>query len=231
MKKSLLLTCIFIISSYSSNLIAQSVYSDTDIEKYISNTPVPKVTDATYVGSPYIDDNFKKGVISKNEIIISHNVGLRYNANKDYFEIKKTFALNDDQAKLMKKSNEITISINNNKYVYFPRSEVNTVSGYFNLLLKDENISLYKKTKMTFIAGQKAYNSMVSDVAPTYKENVTYYITRGDKQLIPLSNSKKGKLKEFDDHKKEVKLYIKENKININKDDSFIKLVKYYNTL
>ena len=231
MKKSLLIASIIVISSYSSNLIAQSVYSDTDIEKYISNRPVPKVTDATYVGSPYLDGNFKKGVISKNGIVISHNVGLRYNANKDYFEIKKTFALKDDQAKLMKKSNEITISVNNNKYVYIPRSEVNSVSGYFNLLLKDEKLSLYKKTKMTFIAGQKAYSSMVTDVAPTYKESVIHYITRGDKKLIQLSNSKKGKLKEFDDHKKEVKLFIKENKVNINKDADFIKLVKYYNTL
>ncbi len=231
MKKSLLLACIIIFSSYSSNLIAQSVYSDTDIEKYISSRPVPKITDATYVGSPYIDDNFKKGIIKKNEIIISHNVGLRYNASKDYFEIKKTFALKDDQAKLMKKSSEITISVNNNKYVYIPRSEFNTVDGYYNLLLKDEKVSLYKKTKKTFIAGQKAYSSMVSDVPPTYKESIIYFITRGDKKLIQLSNSKKGKLKEFDDHKKEVKQYIKESKININKDAGFIKLVKFYNTL
>ena len=230
MKKNLLITVLFIASSVISNLNAQSVYSDNDVDKYISNVSITKVSETGYLGSPYENENFQKGTISKNGVTISHNIYLRYNAHKDIFEVKKTAALKDNQAKLLKRTDEIIISINNNKYVYLPASSEQTRAGYFVLLHKGD-ISLYKKIKKQFIPAQKAYTSLAQDVAPTFNEKITLYITNNKGELTELANSKNGKLKAFENHKKEVKQFVKENKLNLNKEAHLIKLVKYYNSL
>ena len=230
MKKIFLIAVLFIASSVLTNLKAQSVYNDNDIDKYISNITISKVSESSYLGSPYENENFQKAIISKNGVTISHNVYMRYNAHKDIFEIKKTAALKDNQAKLLKRTDEIIIKINNNKYIYLPASVEHTKVGYFVLLQKGD-VSLYKKIKKQFIPGQKAYTSLAQDVAPTFKEKIILYLANEKGDLIELANSKSGKLKAFENHKKEVKLFVKENKLNLNKESHLIKLVKYYNSL
>ncbi len=104
MKKIFLFTFLCIASLTSVNSQAQSVYTDTDIDKYISTVQIPKNNEIDLVGTPYANEEFQKGVAVKNGLTIARNIGLRYNANKDIFEIKKTFVLTDDQARLLKKT-------------------------------------------------------------------------------------------------------------------------------
>jgi len=231
MKKSLIITLSFIFIFTINKFKAQSVYTDTSIDKYISDIKPMKVSEESYIGTPYENETFQHGIISKNGVTISHQVGLRYNAHKDIFEIKKTMILKDNQATLLRKSDEIILKINNNTFVYIPASEKSMKSGYFVVLHKDEKFSLYKKIHKQFIPGQKAYNSLAQDVAPTFKDKTTLYVMDQDGKLIELPNSKGGKLKVFKDHKKEVKQFIKENKLNINKENNLVKLVTYYNNL
>ncbi len=231
MKKSLFFALLFFASNALINLNAQSVYNDTDIDKYISNVSISKASESGYLGSPYENDDFQKGVITKNGVTISHTVSLRYNAHKDIFEIKKTAVLKDNQAKLLKKSDEITLKVNNQNFVFVPVNDGDIRAGYFVLLQKGEKVTLYKKIHKQFIPGQKAYSSLAQDVAPTFKENITLYITNSEGKMVALANSKNGKLKAFEDHKKEVKEFVKENKLNLNKEAQLIKLVKYYNSL
>jgi hypothetical protein len=230
MKKIFLIAVLFIASSVLTNLKAQSVYNDNDVSKYISNITISKASESDYLGSSYENNDFKKGVIFKNGITISHDVYMRYNAHKDVFEIKKTAALKNKQAKLLKRTDEITIKINNKTFVYLPASVEHTKAGYFVLLHKG-NITLFKKITKQFIPAQKAYTSLAQDVAPTFKEKNILYLSNKNGKLIELANSKNGKLKAFENHKKEVKLYVKENKLNLNKESHLIKLVKYYNSL
>ncbi len=231
MKKSLLFSLLFVSTSLLFNTTAQSVYNDTDINKYISNVPIPKVEENTYLGSPYENKDFQRGIITKNGIILSQNVALRYNANRDLFEIKKNAVLKDNQARLLKKTDEIELKINNQKYIFLPLNQDNIKAGYFVILHKGEKASIYKKIYMQFIPGQKAYSSMAQDVAPTYKEKTTLYISNKEGEFKELPSSKGGKQKAFTNHKKEVKQYIKDNKLNLNKETDLIKLVKYYNSL
>jgi hypothetical protein len=46
-----------------------------------------------------------------------------------------------------------------------------------------------------------------------------------------MPNSKKSKIKIFGDQSKEVKLFIKENNVNINKEAGLVEVISYYNTL
>ncbi len=231
MKKNILFTLLFIASLSIVNSQAQSVFNDTDIDKYISKVPIPKNNEIDLVGTPYSNEEFQKGTAIKNGLTIARNIGLRYNAHKDIFEIKKTFVLTDNQARLLKKTDEISLKINQNDFVFILPNANNKVQGYFVLLYKGEKLTLYKKIKKVFIPAQKAYSSMAKSVPPTYKEKIVYYIANSEGGITELSNSKKKKSDAFSENKKELKLYIKENKINVNKEKDLIKLAEFANTL
>ncbi len=231
MKKIFLITFLCIASLTSVNSQAQSVYTDTDIDKYISTVQIPKINEIDLVGTPYANEEFQKGVAVKNGLTIARNIGLRYNANKDIFEIKKTFVLTDDQARLLKKTNEITLKINNNDFVFITPSANSKAQGYFVVLHKGEKVSLYKKIKKEYIPGQKAYSSMTKAVSPTYKEKIIYYMADSEGVLSELPNSKKKKVEALSKNTKELKVFVKENKVNVNKEKDLIKLAEFVNTL
>lgn len=232
MKKNFLIFLIFFTTLATVNSQAQSVFNDTAIDKYISQVPIPKNNEINLIGTPYASEDFQKGIAIKDGLTIARNIGLRYNAHKDIFEIKKTFVLTDDQARLFKKTPEITLQINSNSFVFISPSEFNKVQGYFVLLYKGEQLTLYKKIKKVYIPGQKAYSSMSKPVSPTYKEKLTYYIANDKGVLTELSNTKKKKADALSiDHKKEIKSFVKENKINVNKEKDLIKLTEFADSL
>lgn len=232
MKKNILFTLLLIASLTSVNSQAQSVFKDTDIDKYISSVPIPKNNEINLVGSPYASDDFMKGIAIKDGLTIARNIGLRYNANKDVFEIKKTFVLTDDQARLLKKTDEISLKINNDSFVFLAPSAINNAQGYFVLLYKGEQLTLYKKIKKEYLPAQKAYSSMTKPVPPSYKKKLIYYIANNEGLLTELSSSKKKKADGLSvDYKKEIKAFVKENKINVNKEKDLIKLAEYVDSL
>ena len=229
MKRQLLFTYL-IIALISFNVTAQSSYDEHNLDPYVTQNSVTDDHDFTYVGTPYFNEEFQKGVIYKDDLAVASNVGLRYNANKDVFEFKRKVTSNNNQAKYLVKTEDISLKMKNNLFVFIPASKENSAPGYYILLYKGENISLYKKTKKIFIAGQKAYSSLASNVEPTYKGKEILYLCDTDGNLSELPNSKKGKIKAFSDHNNEIKQYIKENDLNISKEYNLIKLVKYFDT-
>ena len=231
MKKKILVACSIIISFYSINIGAQSSYNDTDIDKYISKRNVAVYLEAEFTGTPYQNKAFKNGTVLKNGVAIAPNIGLRYNAAKDLFEIKKIAVLKDNQAKVLISSKDISINLENEKYVFLTPSENNSAQGYFIDIYSGEKAALYKKIKKVYIPEQKAYTSLASNVAANYKEKVILYLYKKDGALVELPNSKKSKIKAFGDQSKEVKIYLKENDVNINKEAGLIEVIKYYDTL
>jgi hypothetical protein len=231
MKKYLLIACSIIVSLYSLNTGAQSVYNDTDIDKQISKRSVEVYLDADFTGTPYKNKEFKNGTILKNGVVIARNIGLRYNASKDLFEVKKTSVLKDDQAKVLISNKDISINLENEKYVFLTPNENNSAQGYFIDTYSGEKASLYKKIKKVYIPEQKAYTSLASNVAANYKEKDILFLYKQDGLLVELPNSKKTKIKAFGDKSKKVKAFLKENKVNINRESGLIEVIKYYNTL
>jgi hypothetical protein len=230
MKKTLLFSFL-ICALISFNVRSQSVKKDQVIDTYISQKSVTDDHEFTYVGSPYFNEEFEKGIIYKDDLALANNVGLRYNANRDVFEIKRKITLKNNQAKYLNKTDDISLKIKNDCFVFIPARSDNNVNGYFILMYKGENVSLYKKSQKLFIAGQKAYTSLARNVEPTYKEKEVLYLSDANGKLSELPNSKNGKIKTFNKHNKEVKQYIKEQHLNLNKENNLIKLVKYYDGL
>ena len=231
MKKKFLITTSIIALFYSVNINAQSEFNETDIDSYISQRSVEVYLEADFTGTPYKDKMFKNGTILKNGVPLAKNIGLRYNASKDLFEVKKSSVLKDDQAKVLKSSSDLFIIIDNENYVFLAPNENNSTQGYFLIDYKSDKTSLFKKIKKEYIPEQKAYTSLASNIAANYKEKLSLYLYTNDGLLIELPGSKSKRLKAFGDKSKEVKVFVKENKINLNKEAGLIEVIKYCNTL
>jgi hypothetical protein len=231
MKKKFLITTSIIALFYSVNINAQSEFNETDIDSYISQRSVEVYLEADFTGTPYKDKMFKNGTILKNGVPLAKNIGLRYNASKDLFEVKKSSVLKDDQAKVLKSSSDLFIIIDNENYVFLAPNENNSTQGYFLIDYKSDKTSLFKKIKKEYIPEQKAYTSLASNIAENYKEKLSLYLYTNDGLLIELPGSKSKRLKAFGDKSKDIKLFVKENKINLNKETGLIEVIKYYDTL
>ena len=231
MKKKFLITISIIALFYSVNINAQSEFNETDIDSYISQRSVEVYLEADFTGTPYKDKMFKNGTILKNGVPLAKNIGLRYNASKDLFEVKKSSVLKDDQAKVLKSSSDLFIKIGNENYVFLAPNENNSTQGYFLIDYKSDKTSLFKKIKKEYIPEQKAYTSLASNIAANYKEKLSLYLYTNDGLLIELPGSKSKRLKAFGDKSKDIKLFVKEKKINLNKEDGLIEVIKYYDTL
>lgn len=231
MKKKFLITTSIIALFYSVNINAQSEFNETDIDSYISQRSVEVYLEADFTGTPYKDKMFKNGTILKNGVPLAKNIGLRYNASKDLFEVKKSSVLKDDQAKVLKSSSDLFIIIDNENYVFLAPNENNSTQGYFLIDYKSDKTSLFKKIKKEYIPEQKAYTSLASNIAANYKEKLSLYLYTNDGLLIELPGSKSKRLKAFGDKSKDIKLFVKEKKINLNKEAGLIEVIKHYDTL
>ena len=231
MKKKFLITTSIIALLYSVNVNAQSEFNETDIDSYISQRSVEVYLEADFTGTPYKDKMFKNGTILKNGVPLAKNIGLRYNASKDLFEVKKSSVLKDEQAKVLKSSSDLFIIMGSENYVFLAPNENNSTQGYFLIDYKSDKTSLFKKIKKEYIPEQKAYTSLASNIAANYKEKLSLYLYTNDGLLIELPGSKSKRLKAFGDKSKDIKLFVKENKINLNKEAGLIEVIKYYDTL
>lgn len=232
MKKRISIVYLVTALLFTFNTIAQQSINNNLDSDYISNKTVDLTKDANdYTGSPYFNEKFSKGNIYKSGELIAINKGLRYNASKDEFEIENSVDSSNKLVKVIKKSNNLSIKMGINEFTFIHPGEGNNVHGYFILLESGDKFSLLKKIKKKYIPGQKAYSSMSRDTAPMYKEKSIYFLLDANGQLTELPNSKKGKLEAFQSNKKELKSFLKENKLNINKENSIKKLVAYFNTL
>ena len=209
MKKKFLITTSIIALFYSVNINAQSEFNETDIDSYISQRSVEVYLEADFTGTPYKDKMFKNGTILKNGVPLAKNIGLRYNASKDLFEVKKSSVLKDDQAKVLKSSSDLFIIIDNENYVFLAPNENNSTQGYFLIDYKSDKTSLFKKIKKEYIPEQKAYTSLASNIAANYKEKLSLYLYTNDGLLIELPGSKSKRLKAFGDKSKDIKLFVK----------------------
>jgi len=220
------LSFLFIISTTAQNGVDTPATND-----YLTTKNIRITNDISHAGTPYENEVFQSGNIYKNGKLVGSNVALRYNVLRDELEVKTNMTMADAQAKVLKRDKDIYVRILNDVYVYMKPTSDQTVSGYFKVIYEGEKYHLYEKLTKDFIEGKKAINSVARDIPPTYKGDEELYLVPVNGNPIELSGSKNRKLKAFPTHNKQLKSYVKENKLNINKDYSLKKLVAHYNTL
>ncbi|CAM3265342.1 hypothetical protein [Aequorivita lipolytica] len=176
----------------------------------------------------YANPNFVQGKIFQEDQLIKDDVPMRYNAYADEIEIKKNPT--DANYGALIKSPDIFVKIFQDLYVFVPYEGSNEKGGYFNVLSDGKTYDLYKKTKALYREPQKAQTSYQRDTPPSFPKTVTYYLVQ-DGTFLEMPSSKSKVLKMMDRKKSEMKKYIKEKDLDLDKEADLVKAIAYFDSL
>lgn len=176
----------------------------------------------------YDHANFRVGNIYQDDRLLRSNVPMRYNAYADEIEIKSH--VSEENYGALMKDPSIYVKIDNDIYVFIPYEGSNENGGYFNILADGKTYDLYKKITAVFLEPQKAKTSYQRDTPPAFEKTTKYYLVQNG-TFLEMPTSKAKVLKVMDSKNSEVKTYIGENNLDVDKEADLIKVVTYFDSL
>lgn len=185
---------------------------------------------ANVEGTPYYDESFNSATIAPiNKVFL-----IRYNAALDDMEV-----IQDTDTLLVNRNNRnYVIKQNKGNIVYrilhYDESKADNKLGYYVQLTEGTNVKLYRKDRKKFVESKQAsYNGNLGGTSAKFKKQKSeFYVEyNGSGDAVKLPKKKKAMINAFQGKEKEVKKYIKENKIKVTKEQDLIKLVNYVNSL
>lgn len=219
MKKILLLlifTSTFAIGQTLGN--GDGITTDTQAGIVIREVPIE--------GSRYMNDIYKQG-----ETIINGRTQttalMRYDAYNDAVEILDK----SQQARKLLRRKSIVAKFGGKTYIVIDYKAGNkTKLGYFNPLNEGETV-IYFKPKKVFVQAEKPEDGYDTYDPPIYRDVSEYYIKKGKAPAQLVKLGKRSILKQLGGKTAELKKFISENKLNLNKETDVVKLVVFYNTI
>lgn len=185
-----------------------------------------------FQGSPYTSNTFTPTILKYNDEVVG-NIYYRYNALNEEIEIKKTSS-EDEPYKALVKDKEISLLINAKPLSFktFVTEKKETINGYLTLLQKGNTYDLYQRTLVKFTEGQPAQNSFVAAVPSRFTKFTEYYFQKdGVNRIDQIPQKNKKLLKLIDASKREdLKIFLKENNLNIKNEQDLIKVFDYLNS-
>lgn len=185
-----------------------------------------------FQGSPYTSNTFAPTILKYNDEVVG-NIYYRYNALNEEIEIKKTSS-EDEPYKALVKDKEVSLLINAKPLSFktFVTEKNETINGYLTLLQKGNKYDLYQRTLVKFTEGQPAQNSFVAAVPSRFTKFTEYYFQKdGVNRIDQIPQKNKKLLKLIDASKREdLKIFLKENNLNIKNEQDLAKVFDYLNS-
>jgi len=230
MKKLILLAIIILTAStplFAQNLVTQrKIAFFTDyVDRFNTNEIYDINSPDIYQGSPYYNNSFLLGNVYYNNELLQKNIALRFNVFADEMEFKKSIADADSEAQAIVKSQDIFVTINGVAFVFLPSK------GYFEVIYDGINFSYIKKVAKKYYPARPPANSYDQGALATFQDKETFFLYTKEGMIYEFPKSKSKKLKVFGDSQKEVNKYIKENKLDINKEKDLKRVVMYLDGL
>ena len=163
----------------SLNMFSQSMTNDQSPDtNYLSKktTPVFKGHKNT-MGSIYANKEFQTGSVYKNGKVVASNVALRYNVQAEEIELKTNTSASATVANVIQASQNISVRILNDDFVYLVSPDKNQKAGYFMVISQGDKLTVYKKIIKDFVEGKESANSYSRDVPDTFKEKEQLYLS------------------------------------------------------
>jgi len=229
MKKKKLITLLFLLF-ISFSFYAQNYKLMKETELFIYSKEARYVAPDfifTYDGSPYYSDTFLLGNIYINDELTKSDVAMRYNIYSDEMEVKESLKDDDKRISALIKSPDISVVILNQSFVYLTKGRGLEKGGYFHVITKGKNYSLFKKLEKKYYEERKAKTSFERDVPPKFEDRISYYIHFENGGMVLLPDSKKKIYKAFGDSGEEVKKYCKEKDLDITEEKDLKRVVNY----
>ena len=185
---------------------------------------------ASIKGSPYENGGvFLPGNVYKDDKKVMSNVLMRYNAYSDH--IQTTTDGKKVPTGIMLKDPGAIVEIGAKNYIFFPQGTVPGKGGYLELVSENAKASLYKRNNVTYVKGTKGRDSYTVDKPARFVDEITYYMVDKNAFFTILPQSKRKILEAFGSKEKEMKKYMKTNKLDIGDELDLAKLVSHYCSL
>ena len=181
------------------------------------------------MGSIYANKEFQTGSVYKDGTLVASNVALRYNVQAEEIEMKAN--TNTTVANVIKTSENISVRILNDDFVYLISPDKNQKAGYFMVIAEGGKLTVYKKIIKDFIEGKESANSYSRDVPDTFKEKEQLYIVSAAGSLTKLPKGKTKREKLLVSQQNQMSSYIQTNNLNLRKEKDFNKALNYFNAL
>jgi hypothetical protein len=162
---------------------------------------------------------------------------MRYNTYSDQLEVlsnEKNATSEGPNYDAFLKLNNSKFIINSTTYQLLNWIDDNNIleKKYFKLLVKHQNNQLYERKYSVLTPASKAQNFNQSDRAARFSTYTEYYLKQDEKAVfITIPQSKKKLIQLFPNIEKEMKLFIKEHKLDIKSSQDLIKLINYSNSI
>ncbi|MEN1785269.1 MAG: hypothetical protein AAGF77_09035 [Bacteroidota bacterium] len=204
-------------------------YSNIDIA---TRNQRAKVKLENVQGSAYTSKTFLPGKLYYNSDF-EGNILYRYNAYMEEIEIKPSDNL-EAPVSALNKSKSINVQTPNGKILSFKtfidKSGL-TQNGYLTELKKGK-FTLYERVDVKYTEGQKAQNSFVPAIPAKFSQFTEYYVeVEGEKRIdqLELKPRKLLNLVEEKEKSESLKLYLKENKINLKNKRDLLTVLDFLN--
>lgn len=179
-------------------------------------------------GSPYLNSIFSFVKVQS----VEEKSKMRYNVYKDEFEFitAKNDTLILDKLEDFK---DLTFVATNNKYklVNYLNLDDKFQFGYLIDIYQKNDFGLLKKENIGLTDEKIAKTSLEQNMpAKYYKSSDNYFLKTKDK-IFEFPSSRKKLIKVFPDKKESIETFVKENKIDFDKDADKIKIIDFLSKL
>ncbi|WCT12435.1 hypothetical protein [Mucilaginibacter jinjuensis] len=220
-KKTILLSFSILTTAFAANSQPLSSYLGTAWQTQ---------TYSEVKGNPYCTETWTKGDVALKNGTVYKGMLVMYDqvADRLLFESEKgdtlafVLPVHEFEMPVTEKGKTIDHNYRNG----FPAVNSNTVETFYEVI-NDDKVKLLKRTKKTVLS-HKDYGSanQVSEI----NANITYYILKNDVMAAIKPNSK-SVLDALSDKSAEIEKHIKENNLDVKRDDDLNKIFTYYNSL
>jgi hypothetical protein len=180
------------------------------------------------MGSPYNQEIFQFANVEG----ITENAKMRYNLFKDEFEF-----LTPKSDTLILDKNEDFVKLNfiatNTKYklVNYINTNDKFDYGYLIDIYQKDNIGLFKKDNIEFNEEKIAKTTLENNMPAKYFKVKSTYFLKTKESIFEFPSNKKKLIKLFLDKKEAIEVFVKENKIDFDKEQDLIKIVDFISIL
>ncbi|NJB72759.1 hypothetical protein GGR42_003250 [Saonia flava] len=182
-------------------------------------------------GSPYTSNDFAPTSMFYGDEFLG-KVYYRYNAFNEEVEIKKTI-LPEEKIKSLGRDKALKILVDGKKMGFKTFIDVKgrTLNGYLTELVQGETYDLYRRINVKYTEGQKAQNSFIKAIPNRFSHFTEYYFQQKGVNRMDEISLKNGKLLKLvkEEDKEKLKVFLKENDLNIKDENDLIKVFEFLN--
>lgn len=178
----------------------------------------------TTIGKPYINEDFIEARVNNGEKLFK----LRYNNYEDIIEYEKS----KSEILFLNKEANTLIEFTNGKKLFLKDVKYGkkTDNGYFENVIKGDNISIFKNQRIAFFNGVSKNNGYNQTATPEYKPEKEKFYIEIDEILYPFENPK-DIIKLLPKQEKDLKKYLKENKVNLESITDMRKFLAFIDSI